>query len=81
MERRTALKVFGALFVCLAGRAISRAEPQKEGELVFKDLWSGPMDYVFSEAGVGNIIIECNDGTKIITPFTEIVEALKGGPK
>ncbi len=80
MNRRNALRLFGALLVCLAGRGVARAGNETSDALEFRD-FSGPMDYIFHEEGIGDIIIECKDGSKIITPFSDIVEALKGGPK
>jgi hypothetical protein len=72
MNRRKALKIFGAIFVCLAGRPVARAGDR----LGLNHDLSKPTDYVFCEQGIGNIIIERRNGAKIVIPFSEIVEAL-----
>jgi len=74
MDRRIALKIFGALFVCLAGHPILRAAENLNASTL---QLSHPMDYIFSEEGMGNIIIECKDGSELIVPFSDIIDALK----
>lgn len=80
MTRRTALKLLGAMIVCLVGNPVASATDKKtydSGHI--KDDWrySKTLDYAFSEEGIGNIIIETKDGEKLIIPFSDIVEALR----
>jgi len=78
MTRRNALKMFGALFVCLAGRATVEASEIKDGSMVFQDdLWSKPLTYTFSEKGIKEIVIEKSDGGRVVVPFSDIIEALE----
>ena len=63
MNRRKALKILGALVVCLGGRA-------EASEL-------GLMDYTFVEEGIGKIIIKKKNGSQLIIPFSDIVKALE----
>ena len=73
MTRRTALKLFGVMIACLVGKPVAKAADMEVG-----DWWkTKPMDYIFSEEGIGNIIIEPKDGEKLIIPFSDIVKALK----
>ena len=77
MDRRKALKMFGTLFICLAGHPVISSANAIDDELSLFQLLNKPVDYHFSEEGMGNIIIECKDGTELIVPFSDIVEALK----
>jgi len=74
MDRRTALKLFGTLFVCLAGQSVKAEEI---GKLVFKNPSSDPVNYYFSEKGMGDITIKRKDGSEVKVPFKDIVDALK----
>ncbi len=79
MNRRKALKIFGALFVVLAGRPVEAKQLAKSSEHLFDvSRWTQPVDYHFSEAGMGDIIIERKSGKKIVVPFSEICDALEG---
>jgi len=75
INRRNALRLFGSLFVCLAGRVVLA---QEKTALQFRDDLDIPSDYIFNEEGMGNIIIERKNGKKIIVPFSDIVDALEG---
>jgi len=78
MNRRNALKIFGTLVVCLAGKSIIITDITRAGEkLDPPNILMGPMDYSFTEKGIRNIIIEKIDGKKLIIPFSEIVKALE----
>ena len=78
MDRRNALKLFGALFVCLAGHPVHAEDLIVDsGTMKMSGDWlSRPTDYTFNEEGIGNIVIERKDGTRLIVPFSDIVEAL-----
>jgi len=77
MDRRKALKIFGALFVCLAGHPVL-ANTNKDS-LFLSDAVLGfePTSYTFSEAGIKDIIIERKNGKRIVVPFSDIVDALE----
>jgi hypothetical protein len=75
MTRRKALKIFGALFVCLAGR--TTVEAKEMTDVTLSNPWAQPTTYTFSEGGIKDIIIEKKDGSKLIVPFSDIVEALE----
>jgi len=83
MDRRKALKLFGILFACLVGRPVLAKELKIENGtevthdfLILRDS-NKPIDYVFEENGIGNIIIERKNGTKIEVPFSDICDALQ----
>jgi len=78
MNRRQALKFLGA-FVMMLGAGRAKAEEKLHTDEVI-DWWKPkPMSYTITEDIVNNIIIERPDGTKLIIPFSEIVEALQNG--
>lgn len=61
--------------ICLAGRATVRAE-ETTGKLVLSDEWSRPASFTFEEEWITDIIIKKKDGTQLIIPFSDIVDAL-----
>jgi len=77
MDRRNALKIFGMLFVCLAGRPVL-ADTEKGDNFLTSAAtpFFEPTNYHFSEKGMGNIIIERKNGKMIVIPFADIIEAL-----
>lgn len=77
MTRRTALKALGTLLVCLAGKNVM-AEDKTQSNIITDNWWENtPQSYVFQEKGISSIIIEKKDGSKLVVPFSEIVEALE----
>lgn len=70
MERRSALKLLGTLFVCLTGMAVA-----KEEDII--SIEPTPLNYIFHQNGINNIIINCVDGTELVVPFADIVKAIK----
>ena len=85
MNRRNALKLLGALIVCIGGTATSvkgedYGELVGEGELditATNSIFSGPYDYNFSEEGIRNITIERKNKPDLVIPFKDIVKALE----
>lgn len=77
MNRRKVLKIFGALFVCLAGKAKLQEESKVDCSIKFKPGFLRPKSYTFYEEGIKEIIIEKKDGTSLIVPFSDIVKALE----
>ena len=78
MKKTTALKLLGILVICLGGRLME----SENKELKADDLhlvWEPniePMDFVFVEKSIRNLIITTDD-EDIVIPFSDIVEALK----
>ena len=72
MNRRNALKILGALFICLAGTPIQTSDDKKKSvdqedanDFFDYSAWvDKPIDYVFTEEGMGNIIIERKNGKR-----------------
>ena len=80
MNRRNALKLLGALIVCIGGTATS-VKGEDFGELVgesdLTEIFSGPYDYNFSEEGIRNITIERKNKPDLVIAFKDIVKALE----
>lgn len=91
MDRRNALKLFGTLFVCLAGVSSQAGDktPVEIGKKIDESATATdklkftdkpellPMNYSFTEEGMGSIIIERKNGKRIEVPFSDICDALE----
>ena len=82
MNRRNALKLLGALIVCLGGTATSvKGEDYLVGEseldITADSIFSGSYDYNFSEEGIRNITIERKNKPNLVIAFKDIVKALE----
>lgn len=86
MERRQALKILGALVVCLAGRATkvrgedfildSDNSTQKPYFDTGKVSVPGKIFISLYEKDISELIIYRVNGTKIVVSFSEIIDAL-----
>jgi len=77
MDRCSALKIFGALFVYLAGDTImeDKKNSQAKGNgLQSSDVWT---QIEFNEEKITQIIINRKSGKQIIVPFNDICDALE----
>ena len=78
MDRRNALKLLGALVVCIGGTATSVKseifEDSSDNALTFS---TGPYDYHFSEEGIRNITIGRKDQPDLVISFKEVVKSLE----
>ncbi len=81
MNRRNALKLFGAFIACMTGTPIAMASEEftsEDNSIIAKNIFKQePMDYMFDEKLVNNIIIRTKEGEELKIPFSEIVEALR----
>lgn len=73
MKRRNALKAIGVLLLCVGGRAEVEAKMSEANLSSWEDQ---PINYIFEEGSIKNLIIERKNGKDLIIPFSEIVEAL-----
>ena len=80
MKRRDALKMLGALVICLGGTS-SLVKAVDDSEMMSIDTITkfSPIDYTFSSDGIRNLIIQIPNESDIIIPFSDIIFALKGG--
>jgi len=73
-NKKQALKLLGLMCICKGGKMSCKTLANCTTGLAF----SPPYDWTFGEEGIGNLIIEKKDGSRIIIPFSDIVKALEG---
>jgi len=78
MKKDTAKKLLGIIVACVGGEP-KMDDPGQSNLSTWAGVITPPTSFHFLEDGIKDIIIFKKDGTKLIIPFSEIIEALEKG--